>query len=372
MRVSHPRIPLLLFLAPALGGCLAAPPRERIASRAGVVRAATQAEAEEVSALLGTLSSQVVALLPDAEIGSELEVWLQEEPGLYRFPAPASGTAEGLWSANHARILLSSGAEDLERTLAHELVHAALGDTWRTLPGSLEEGLCDVVSARVSNEGAPRLRAGRLSSAALACGGLGIELEVRESDGSRRGWTARIVLSGDEPARDPLAVFRVQAGLSSTRLRSGVKRSYYGLSFLVVERVVERVGLEGLHELCLEAGRQGLSQVPHTWLLEAAELSSDPEEWRRAAVMALGPLELRELFDMYPEFAVDAVAQILWDTPAAALDERLGEIQAWMRLSEGSAEVEVSALPELRRALRARAAERSSDHPASPQPASSR
>ena len=68
---------------------------------------------------------------------------------------------------------------------------------------------------------------------------------------------------------------------------------------------------------------------------------------------------------MYPEFAVDAVAHVLWDTPAEALEGRLGEIQAWMRLSEGPAEIEVSKLPGLRRALRARAVEEAADQPAS-------
>ena len=141
---------------------------------------------------------------------------------------------------------LHANADNLERTLAHELVHAALDEPWHLLPGTLEEGLCDLVSAKLCPDGAARLRAGRLCSAALACGGLKLELRLSWPD-DKREWLARVTLSGEDQGEKPQSrVFDVQAGLSSTALTSGTKRGFYGLAFLVIERAEAAIGLQGI------------------------------------------------------------------------------------------------------------------------------
>ena len=298
-----------LLVPPAFVACLAVPPRAVYEIEHGTVRADDPQEARAVADLLAVLRPRLLACLPDAR-EDHVEVWLQDEPRLYRFPHEAGSDAEGLYAPSQGRILLSRGLEDMERVLAHELVHATLGPSWSRLPGTLEEGLCDALAARVSGQGVERLRAGRLSSAALACGGLQLVVTVRTTgpDGTRRGWAARVSLSSDERVEDPgRDVFQVEAGLSSTKLEPNVKRGLYGLSFLLVDRVVERVGVEGLHRLCLEAEREGRSKVSRQALLGAAELDGDVGAWRTAAAASMRPGDLADLARMYPGIVADVV-----------------------------------------------------------------
>ncbi len=334
-------------------GCLAPPPAVLLDSSKGTIRAASEEEARHVSELLGKLTPALQALLPGEHLPSDLEVWVQDEPHLYAVPLAAHADAEGLFAPGHERILLARGADNLERVLAHELVHASLGGDWDVLPGTLEEGLCDVIATRLVPAGAARLRAGRLSSAALACGGLQFELEVRDRSrsaegGARLGWSARITLSSTEDTPDaPLDVFRVAAGLSSTRVDTSVKRGYYGLAFLLVERVVERHGLQGLHARCRLAAEAGHDRLPRAPLLEAAGLGEERADWRRAAASAIGEAELIELVEMYPDSIAGALAHYLRNRPGTP-EERFDSVAAELALVEGTARVELTDLDCLR------------------------
>ncbi|MEO2144880.1 MAG: hypothetical protein ABGY32_03180 [bacterium] len=297
----------LLAAAALMGACMVQPPASRVQAAEGIVRAADQLEALRISAMLDSLGPRLEALLPNSSLPDDLEVWIQGQPRLYAFPGSQVDDAEGLWSEHHHRVLLARNADNLERTLAHELAHAALDEPWQMLPGTLEEGLCDLVSARLCPQGASRLRAGRLCSAALACGGLKLELRLSWPDDQRQ-WLARVTLSGEDQGDSPQQeVFEVEAGLSSTALTSGTKRGFYGLAFLVMERATANIGLEGIRDLCQRAETEDLDEVPPAWLLEAAELEDETLAWRRAAVEQMGPEELRELVQMYPNFAVDAL-----------------------------------------------------------------
>ena len=236
----------------------------------------------------GEAPAGLLEALPDTSFAA-LEIWVQA-PGLYRFNSEGTADAEGLWSPSHRRIMLSRHADHLERTLVHELTHAALGESWRMLPGSLEEGLADHVSASLCEDGAARLRAGRLSSACLATGGLALDIDIlpgarqaRRGAPSSRGWSTRIRLKGDTPEADPLDVFRLAAGLSSTRLDIGAKRGFYGLAYLVVSRIAERGGYERLHALCEQAAQRGDDEVAVEDVLLAARLGTDPAQWSAAA-----------------------------------------------------------------------------------------
>ncbi|MCA8978766.1 MAG: hypothetical protein KDC14_01975, partial [Planctomycetes bacterium] len=178
-------------------GCAVLPPDARYDSPAGTVRAAEEGQAALVGAQLEDLHPRVQALLPDT-VQRDFEVWVQDEPRMYLFAGPSYEEADGFWAEGPSRIHLRASAASLERTLAHELVHASLGESWTMLPGTLEEGLCDWVSAQLVPEGACEMRAGRLSAASFATGGLefDIELSTPSTAGIELSVGARVLLTG--------------------------------------------------------------------------------------------------------------------------------------------------------------------------------
>jgi hypothetical protein len=342
-----------ILLAAACCACRALPPPHAFRGASGIVRASSPEEAGEVASMLDALAPQVRALLPDSR-SRALEVWVQDAPSLYRFPTTSMQDADGFWADSACEIHLRRGADDLRRTLAHELTHASLGRSWRGLPGTLEEGVCDVVSARLCPGGAPRLRAGRLSAAAIALGGLALDVEVVLPDGVgplelRRSATVSLRISGDPADRiDPAQVFEVQAGYSTTRMSTDRKRGYYGLAFLVAERIVARAGFQGLHELAEQARAQGDASIRVEQLLAAAELDADPVSWREAAMQALGPAELEELASNHRAVLVRTLIDLL--EPCGDADA-LAVASPWLeaRLSiPGGASLPLFSIPDLR------------------------
>ncbi|MDZ4771533.1 MAG: hypothetical protein SGI72_00210 [Planctomycetota bacterium] len=314
--IAHARFVAIAAAALLTTGCMVAPPVEHTVAREGVVRASTYARAARVAKALDALTPQVQAFLPDTR-RVDLEVWVQDVPALYEFQASAYSDADGFYAEGARRIHLREGSDHIERTLAHELVHASLGESWRSLPGTLEEGLCDYVSTRLCPESAGRLAAGRLSSAAFATGGLALEIELAEPALDRPGehdvcWSARLRLEGEPRiVVDPLRVFDLEAGLSSSDLSPAQKKAFYGIAFLVVERIADRVGIEGLHDLCVQANAQGLTQVPAERLLEAAGLGLDRASLRAAIEAEFGPREIEELVRAHPEFLASTIAHYL-------------------------------------------------------------
>ncbi|MEM6567317.1 MAG: hypothetical protein AAF957_02840 [Planctomycetota bacterium] len=358
--------PHAAVLAPLLGvtgvlflSCMATPPSSILAFDGGRVLAADPVEAGRVETLVSDLRPRLLELLPDTQF-DDVDVWVQERPSLYRFTAASTADAEGLWSPSHRRIMLSRHADHFARTLAHEMTHAVLGESWALLPGSIEEGLADHVSATLCENGAARLRAGRLSSACLATGGLEIDVDVvrvdRRTDDLvpvQRGWSARVKLKGDTETTDPMDVFRLAAGLSSTKLDTGTKRGFYGLAYVAVSRIVEREGYAGLHRLCEEAYEEGFDRVPAGAILRAANLDKDPETWRAAAASAMGDREIVELVRMYPDFLVDALTGYLatvHDGAQRAVDpaDLLDEVDVKVRLADGRNSITLTELPFVR------------------------
>lgn len=307
---------VVLLLSFAGTACQAVPPPSAHAGPSALVRAPAPEQAAEASAQLESLQPRILATLPDSR-RRELEVWIQASPALYQHSASDYEEADGFWSERYGRIHLREGAEDRERILAHELVHASLGESWTRLPGTVEEGLCDVVSGLLCPEQAPQMRAGRLSAAAFATGGMQLEVELavptaQHPLGVELGCVSRVRLLGSVlPTLDPGDVFEVEAGLSSTELPIVEKKVLYGLSYVLVERIVERSGFEGLHALCLRAEAEGLEEVPGDWLLDAADLHlAGRREWRAAIHDAIGDAELRTLLLLYPKALLDTVERV--------------------------------------------------------------
>ncbi len=348
---------LVAPLALVLGACQVLPPSEEARGSQGTVRAASQARALEIVRALDDLAPRVRALLPDAR-ERPLSVWVQEVPELYWLPHTIMPEADGFYAPGMHRIHLREQAEDLERTLAHELVHATLGESWEALPGTLEEGLCDVIAARLCPASAARLRAGRLSSACLALGSIEFELEGSLpaeacADGVRLCFLAHLRVDGPTAAPvDPLDVLRSSAGLSSAKLSPHLKKALYGLAGMVVQRIVDRRGIEGLHELCLRARSTGQRHVPSGWILEAAGLDCDRETWRSALLEGIGSEELLEFVRGHPDLATPALMDFLGRQRAAALPGPvLRALHARLGLPRSGASIDLLAQPEVMASL---------------------
>ncbi|MAF64718.1 MAG: hypothetical protein CMJ84_03530 [Planctomycetes bacterium] len=307
----------LSALVPALlVACQATPPAAGVETSHGAVRAATAERAEEVATMLDALLPRVTALVPDSR-ERPLEVWVQAKPRLYRFWTTSDEEADGFWAEGPGRIHLRETGGGLERTLAHELVHATLGESWRRLPGTLEEGVCDWVSARLCPLNASRLRAGRLSAACFATGGMELDVDLLvpgppDTLAIEIGYSASVLLRSEEEVPiDPSRVFEVRAGMSDSGLSSTSKKAYYGIAFLLVDRITERSGLQGLHELCRRAQARGMDEVPAEWFLAAAGLEgADTATWRAAIHDALDARDLREMLAMYPALLTDTLDRI--------------------------------------------------------------
>lgn len=323
------RAPGRLLYAPlllAFGACQTAPPAAHFEGPGGIVRAADMANAEQVSNIFENLRTRVSGLLPDAANRAE-EIWVQETPELYRFSGDSYSEADGFWSEGHGRIHLRRDAQSVPRTLAHELVHASLGDSWDALPGTIEEGLCDVVSVMLCPEDASDMRTGRLSAAAFATGGLELEVQLYlpgsvQSGNVEIGSMTRVrLMANTPPSFSPAEVFTLEAGLSSTHMPIDDKKALYGLSYLVVDRIITRRGFLGLHRLCLKAKAAGHDEVPSSWLLEAADMADATLfDWRVALQEAIGPAELQTLVDLYPNLLTDSAARFLGSRTRVEVD----------------------------------------------------
>jgi len=325
---SSPILARVALLSALLGACQAVAPSAEVVDASLTVRGETRREAGDVARTLKRLQPELEALVPGVALG-DLEVWIQDQPHVYSFPSDMDYDAEGLYAPDLKRILLARGSRDMKRVLAHELTHAALQSPWNRLPGTLEEGLCDSASACLAPGGAQRLRAGRLSGAAFACGGIELRLRITPKVSGAQTFETQVLLS--KPAIDRAAaqsVFTVSAGLSSSKLDTESKRAFYGLSFLVVDRVVQRGGFDALYRLCQRAEAEGLEEVPAPWILDAAQLESTEDSWRAAALQAFGNQDLVGLIGMYPDKLAERLAEHI-----LSLDFDLEQGRWWDTLS---------------------------------------
>lgn len=312
-----------------LAACQAAPPTYEVELTVDKVRADSPFMATHVAGMLERNKEKVLELVPGSEI-EPIEVWLQDELQLYRFRRSSYEDADGFWAETPRRIHLRTEARHLERTLVHELVHSALDDSWAALPGTLEEGLCDWVSTRICPHSAAQLRAGRLSAACFGLGSLEIEVELRSRDAagdpaSIASYACIRLDGGIDPPVEPGDVFQLEAGRSNSGLNGSRKKALYGLAFFLVDRIAtSNSGLLTLHTMCVQAKKEGLSEVPKEWLLEAAGLSDlSSAQWKSALADSFTGAEVAELVAMYPDYLGSAIDRLPLPPPGTPGAEQL-------------------------------------------------
>lgn len=352
------RLLLLALVALLLGGCLAPPPRLRVESHHGTVRADSVAPAANTARLLDDLVPRVVERLPDTRT-DRLEVWVQAQLEVYS-GWPVEDNVPAFTVESDGRIHLLEGSSiELSAALGHELVHAMLGPSWKTLPAVAEEGLADWMQEQLNPQVVAALRADHLAKAAAAVGGM--QFGIWGLGPAERGQRLATLsfpedLTGERPL-DPRTALDDGDGE-----RGGLFQPYsvavsdprlYGIGYLVVARIVERGGIELLHDLCLQAATQGYEHVPADWLLEAADLGGGAATWRRIVnarvehgeLMALG----RQLVPALVALVVDDIGP---RSGARSGREFLRSARPVFGLVEGELRLDLDDLPGFGRALR--------------------
>ena len=291
----------------AFASCLAPPPPIVAPTPYGEVRARSAEKADHFASLLERLVPRVKEILPGTQ-DRDVDVWVQERLRVYRFTERSESVRGFTLLAGEFDAKRIHLTEDGQSSwyLAHELVHALIGEEWRALPGVLEEGLADVVAEALNPEFATHIRSHRLLNASAVTGGLLVDVAYSWPDRGRpiQRWerlrrTKRIQPT---PNIDRETVDRV---LSSSRARlhrefPELPEGLYGFAWLLVHRIVDRHGLDGLHELCVEAAQQGHEVIPVERLYAAAEI--DPDQLDPAFLAScFGEYELRAAASMQPE-----------------------------------------------------------------------
>lgn len=330
------------LLGLALGSCLSVAPGKAHATPYGTVRADTIERAREVGELLGEIYPVVHAALPDA-LDRKTQVWVQKKLRRHLFSSMREHVS-GFTVLGHGRIHLREDDRDIRSTLAHELVHALMGESWEPLPAVMEEGLGDLFASRLDAGSRTRVRPARLLQAASYLGGF--ELEIAYSTPLQgEDDHVRILVALDEREAefgpDELLAIGGRGELApmSRHMDQSQTLDFYGFGYLLVTRIVDRIGIEGLHELCLRAKRDDLDVVPVAWIYAAAGID-ERDGWSRVVGDVVDASDIRDLVygapeiyaDMFTRLAVDHFAQIF---PQLDAREFLDQVNPRIVLARG-------------------------------------
>lgn len=265
-----------------------------IPSAFGRVSGMSRERVEHVVRLLDDLAPRVPGIVPECEM-RRVDVRLVRELSNENW----SGATYTVRARRWMELPENESDARLSATMAHELVHYMIGRDWSTLPGIVEEGLCDSVAHVLVPASAPLERA---RYAVM----LGTAL-----DGLYRFDAERIVGRGETAVFAPdLMTYTVRAPIDRSEVPTFEEALSYDLSDPGSTRtsglrglldalgylMVSRIGVHDLLALCRRARVQHLAQVPPTWLLEAAGLqNAGRERWLRAIDLLVGDAEKRAL-----------------------------------------------------------------------------
>lgn len=288
---------LLVVVLVLLASCaVARPPElpESMTATFGTVSGSSRERVRHVARLLDELAPQIPLVLPGCD-QRQIDVRLVAEMAHESW----SGATYTVRARRWMELPENEGHQRLAATMAHELVHYLLGREWSTLPGVLEEGLCDSVAHILVPECGVLERgeyAVMLGTALQGSYRFDAERMIGRGESAhfapqRVTYTVRAQIErADLPAFEE--ALRLDSGDLEPIRVPGVRGVLDALGYLVVSRI----GIEGLFRLCQRAHVQHLAQVPSTWLLEAAGLErADSAGWLRAIDALCGDAEKRAL-----------------------------------------------------------------------------
>lgn len=288
---------LALALVVAASGCLAPPPRFVKECQFGVVRADHPDTLQRFRTLVEELYPRVVESVP-ASVPRPCDLWAQNRLRYYRF----SSTTDGhhgftVIDSDPARIHVRADSPFPDWIVAHELVHATLGDAWAPLPAVVEEGLCDVIACQLCPHRAGQIRMRRMTGALGYLGKYALYYQYDTpfgADPQLRGLQAthsvRFSISYQRNEKSVLEALQLPALPGDTDVGAE-----YGIGYVIASRIVARHGIGALLEMCQRARVEGLELVPAEWLLRAAELPEDIASWPLAEILDFDEPELRAL-----------------------------------------------------------------------------
>ena len=272
------RVVVVALCCVPFSGCVS-PPRAVVYTPHGLVRADEVQLAEDAAQMFLDVRDRLLRRLPDAR-EQPVDVWLQDRPHAGPLMTPSSAfhafALHGTWM-RRGRIHLP--ALDFRASLAHELVHLLLGDSWNPLPQALEEGLCDVMALLV-DQSPSDLRLLRLQAAKKERNNdyaLRFQLP-RPGRHALRGVSAWSRSLDQDPAKCELTAFAaldLDGGGAWMRHADHDLLYAYGVGFVFAERIVERHGVQGLHALCLAAREDGLRRIPLEWIAAASGIEGE-------------------------------------------------------------------------------------------------
>lgn len=173
--------------------------------------------------------------------------------------------------------------------IGHELAHAWLAPEWNPLPQILEEALADQCGARADPEaGACRRLYHGLRLVSWA--GIGWPFTLERGGKPETG----MVTLGHPSAQLP-GVAGLLA-LDGTNYHDVGGEDEKALLYSVGYALAEQIGLEKLRALCTRALREGRTQIPAPWILEAAGAAPDADHlWGICGQRLLGEAEQKLL-----------------------------------------------------------------------------
>ncbi len=229
----------------------------------------------------------VTKLLP----GSTREDLVLVERRPDQMPGPfAHGYTEtpsfgALRSGSGRRIFLRDTAAPA--VLTHELVHASLGAQWRALPPVLEEGLADHLAFVIHPDS--YLQVERWQAALWREFDVQVEHVLAIGESREAGSFTLRLSPGPTPAPfDAATALELSASQAFSPETAALGNRFYGLGFAMVERLVERIGLDGLHHFTFNASQVrtyllpgdvidllggGEDLLPRAWLERRLELA---------------------------------------------------------------------------------------------------
>jgi len=281
-----------------LGACATprVPPHSE-SSQFGVVHASDAATARQYAGLLDDVAPVVARALPGLVVepvdlrvvGGISDIYRSSTHGA--FAGATFETGKGKW------IEIRSDLEPDPRraVMAHELVHRWLGPAWKALPPAFEDGLADVIGDAVRGKETPHERMRSFVACWLTLNGqLTVDQNAAPVD-SKSAAPFAITFHADIERLEPAMILDV-VSRDLLGYHSVPDPRRFAVVTVLSRRVLSRISVDELFDLCRAAAEEGLDRVPAERIFAAAHIDPlDLGDWNALLLENYGAAEQRAL-----------------------------------------------------------------------------